>query len=62
MGGCLVLCTGIVFSAHSTREVLSEQVGVGVLFCVVHKSCRSRLVLLVSCVLLCTRFVGVSCV
>ena len=30
VGGCLVLYTGIVFSAHSTREVLSEQVGVGV--------------------------------
>ena len=57
-----VLFLAVAVSAHLTREVLSEQVGVGVLFCVVHKSCRSRLVLLVSCVLLCTRFVGVSCV
>ena len=44
-----------------TQE-LSEKVGVGGKLCsVVHKSCRSRLVLVVSCVLLCTRFASKLC-
>ena len=45
-----VLFLAFVVSAHLTRVVLSEQVGVGGLSCVVHKSCRSKLCLV--CLLL----------